>query len=186
MTKESMDDWIIWLIEVGSKDVLWYISWYQMSGVLPHSQGHSHVFLLGFTHSTWYSAVRVQRQMGIDQHVPKLDGIHIDARINPRVTKAILSAWVRDLRHLVRAIPNPTLVQTSPEYQDWLLADVYPIERIRRMNLLREVEDWDGVKAAEKEANAVEKEVVPEVSIGIKDIVASPERECAPRRKRAT
>ena len=98
-----------------------------MGGILSSSRGHSRVYLLGFTHSTWYSAARVQRQMGVDQTVPLLGGIHFDAPISAGVIRVVLSAWIRDHR-LVRPIPDPTSVRTSLEYQRWLMTDVWPVE----------------------------------------------------------
>ena len=113
-----------------------------MGGILWASHGHTRVYLLGFTHSTWYSATRVQRQMGTDQTVPLLEGIHSDAPISAGVIRAVLNAWVRAHR-LVRPIPDPTMVQTLPEYQHWLRTEVWPIERPRRIALLRQLEGWD-------------------------------------------
>ena len=72
---DSADAWTIWLLQLGAEDILWY----RMGGILSSSRGHSRVYLLGFTHSTWYSAARVLRQMGVDQTVPLLGGIHFDA-----------------------------------------------------------------------------------------------------------
>ena len=102
----SKDAWTSWLLQLGTDSILWYVPWYQMGGVLWVSRGHNGVYLLGFTHSTWYIATRVQRQMGIDQTVPLLDGIYQDAPITAGVVKAVLNAWVRDHR-LVRSIPDP-------------------------------------------------------------------------------
>ena len=138
----SKDAWISWLLQLGTGNILWYVPWYQMGGVLWASRGHNCVYLLGFTHSTWYVATRVQRQMGIDQTVPLLDGIYQDAPITAGIVKAVLSTWVRDHR-LVRSIPDPTLVQTSPDYQHWLKTMVWPVERPRRIALLRQLEGWD-------------------------------------------
>ncbi|KDP20573.1 hypothetical protein JCGZ_04526 [Jatropha curcas] len=55
-------------------------------------------------------------QMGIDQTVPMVDDFSADSAITPGVTRAILRAWVRD-HHMVRPLPNPAGVQTSPEYR---------------------------------------------------------------------
>ncbi|KDP26282.1 hypothetical protein JCGZ_22306 [Jatropha curcas] len=52
--------------------------------------------------------------MGIDQTVPIMDDISTDAAITAGVTRAVLKAWVRDHR-MVRPLPDPTSVQTSPE-----------------------------------------------------------------------
>ncbi|KDP21735.1 hypothetical protein JCGZ_03579 [Jatropha curcas] len=80
-------------------------------------------------------------QMGIDQTVPIVDDISADPAITPGVTQAILRAWVRD-HHMVRPLPNPAGVQTSPEYQTWFIAVVWPFERPRRNALLSALEDW--------------------------------------------
>ncbi|KDP24822.1 hypothetical protein JCGZ_25306 [Jatropha curcas] len=73
-------------------------------------------YYLGLTHCTWYCASRVLRQMGIDQTVPIIDDISDDSAITPGVTRAVLRAWVRD-HPMVRPLPNPADVQTSPEYR---------------------------------------------------------------------
>ncbi|KDP24820.1 hypothetical protein JCGZ_25287 [Jatropha curcas] len=78
-------------------------------------------------------------QMGIDQTVPIVDGTSVDSVITPGVTRAILKAWVRD-HHMVRPLPNPASVHTSPEYQTWFIAAVWPIERPRRIALLSALE----------------------------------------------
>ncbi|KDP37876.1 hypothetical protein JCGZ_06383 [Jatropha curcas] len=102
---------------------------------------HTRVYLLGFTHCTWYCASCVLRQMGIDQTVPTMDDISADSAITPGVTRAVLRAWVRD-RHMVRPLPNPASIQTSPEYRTWFIATVWPIERPRRTTLLSALEGW--------------------------------------------
>ncbi|KDP35813.1 hypothetical protein JCGZ_10622 [Jatropha curcas] len=43
---------------------------------------------------------------------------------------------------MVRPLPNPTSVQTSPEYRTWFIAAVWPIERPRRTALLSALEGW--------------------------------------------
>ncbi|KDP22952.1 hypothetical protein JCGZ_01760 [Jatropha curcas] len=80
-------------------------------------------------------------QMGIDQTVPIVDGTSADSAITPGVTRAVLRAWVRD-HHMVRPLPNPASVQTSPEYRTWFIAVVWPIERPRRTVLLSALENW--------------------------------------------
>ncbi|KDP35117.1 hypothetical protein JCGZ_11130 [Jatropha curcas] len=77
--------------------------------------------------------------MGIDQTVPIMDAISVDSSITPGVTRAVLGAWVRDY-HMVRPLPNPASVQTSPEYRTWFIAVVWPIERPRRTALLSALE----------------------------------------------
>ena len=182
ITHNSTDAWTLWLLQLGPDELLWYVTWYQMGGILPSSAEHNHVYLLGFTHSTWYSAVRVQRQMGVDQTLPNLDGVHFDARLTSGVIRVVLNAWVRNNR-LVHPIRDPTSVQISPEYLHWLKTVVWPIERPRRVALLRQAEGWD--KGEEKVQ--AEKEKAPDVVLVAVEVeVASPERECAPRRKRTT
>ncbi|KDP22922.1 hypothetical protein JCGZ_01921 [Jatropha curcas] len=79
--------------------------------------------------------------MGIDHTVPIVDGTSADSAITPGVTQAVLRAWVRD-HHMVRPLPNPTGVQTSPEYRTWFIAVVWPVERPRRTALLSALEGW--------------------------------------------
>ena len=150
------------------------------------------IYLLGFTHSTWYSAARVQRQMGIDQTVPLLGGVHFDAPITIGVIRVVLSAWVRD-HHLVHPISDSTSVQTSPEYREWMKKVVWPIERPKRIALLLQVEGWNKeeevVKAkiprSVKDKAPKAKGKVPKVVLGTDDEEET-EQECAPRRRRAT
>ena len=138
--------------------------------------------LAKFTHSTWYSATRVQRQMGVDQTVPSLDGVHCDAPITAGVIKAVMSAWDRD-RRLVYPILDLTSVRTTPEYQHWLRTEVWPNERPRRIALLRQLEGWD----EEEEEAPILKIETPEVDFGTSEVeTVSSERECVPRRKRVT
>ncbi|KDP36642.1 hypothetical protein JCGZ_07860 [Jatropha curcas] len=100
---------------------------------------HTRVYLLGLTHCTWYCASRVLRQMGIDQTIPIVDDFSADSAITPGVTRAVLRAWVRD-HHMVRPLPNPAGVQTSPEYRAWFIAVIWPVERPRRTVLLSALE----------------------------------------------
>ena len=179
MSLDSVNEWILWIMELGGIDVLWYIPWYRMNGVMPSSSGQSLVHLLGFTHSTWYCANRVQRQMGIDQTKPLFDGLTFDVPITAGVVRATLSSWIRGYR-LVHPLPDPTSVQTSSEYQDWLKTFVWPLERLRRVTLLGQVEGWG--------KDSAEEEDVPTLAQGEEveeKEAASPEKEIAPRRKRA-
>ena len=141
ITLPSTDAWTSWLIELGPNEVLWFISWYDITRFIQVSSRHTRVYLLGLTHCTWYCASRVLRQMGIDQTVPIVDGISADSAITPGVTRAVLRAWVRD-HHMVRPLPNPAGVQTSPEYRAWFIAAVWPVERPRRNALLSVLEGW--------------------------------------------
>ena len=111
-----------------------------------------------------------------------LDGVHCDALITAGVVKTVMSAWDRD-RCLVYPIPDPTLVQTTPEYQHWLRTEIWPIERPRKITLLRQPERWDG---GEEEVPIVKVPIL-EVDFGDSEVEAfSPDRECAPRRKWVT
>ncbi|KDP24867.1 hypothetical protein JCGZ_25151 [Jatropha curcas] len=55
-------------------------------------------------------------QMGIDQTVPIMDDSLSDSAITLGVIRAVLRAWVRD-HQMVRPLPNPSDIQTSPEYR---------------------------------------------------------------------
>ena len=77
-----------------------------------------------------------------DQTVLLLDGVHFDALIPVEVIRVVLNVWARDHR-LVRPIPDPTLVQTSPEYQHRLKTELWLVERPRRIALLPRCEGWD-------------------------------------------
>ncbi|KDP23848.1 hypothetical protein JCGZ_27152 [Jatropha curcas] len=107
ITYPSIDAWTSWLIELGPNEILWFISWYNITRFIQASFRHTRVYLLGLTHCTWYCASRVLRQMGIDQTAPLMDDISADSAIILGVTRAVLRAWVRD-HHMIRPLPNPT------------------------------------------------------------------------------
>ena len=131
------------------------------------------------------------RQMGVDQTLPIIDGVDADARLSPGVIRVLLAAWVRGNR-LIHPLPDPTLVKTTPDYQEWLRTVVWPIERPRLIALLREVEGWDKddivvketPKTPRKEAPGMKRKV-PEI-IPVTEDEEEEEKEYAPRRKRAT
>ena len=92
-----------------------------------------------------------------------LDGVHCDALITAGVVKTVMSAWDRD--------------------QHWLRTEIWPIERPRKIALLRQPKRWDG---GEEEVPIVKVPIL-EVDFGDSEVEAfSPDRECAPRRKRVT
>src|ERR1041384_1270822 len=70
VTRGSEQEWALWLYDLGPEEILWFIQWYRIPEFIKTSVQHHHVYLLGFTHSTWYSATRVLRQMRVDQGVP--------------------------------------------------------------------------------------------------------------------
>ncbi|KDP29015.1 hypothetical protein JCGZ_19504 [Jatropha curcas] len=43
---------------------------------------------------------------------------------------------------MVRPLPNPAGVQTSPEYRTWFIAVIWQVERPRRTALLSALEGW--------------------------------------------
>ena len=43
---KSVDAWSYWMLELGSDDILWYVPWYQMEGVLQTSYNESRVIFL--------------------------------------------------------------------------------------------------------------------------------------------
>ncbi|KDP22980.1 hypothetical protein JCGZ_01737 [Jatropha curcas] len=75
----------------------------------------------------------------------------------PGVPRAILKAWVRD-HHMVRPLPNPAGVHTSPEYRTWFIAAVWPIERPRRTALLSALEGW--AQVGTDDADGTDEEIV--------------------------
>ncbi|KDP30409.1 hypothetical protein JCGZ_18087 [Jatropha curcas] len=79
--------------------------------------------------------------MGIDQTVPIVGDFSAYSAITAGVTRAVPRAWVRD-HHMVRPLPNPAGVQTSPEYRAWFISVVWPIERPRRNALLSALDGW--------------------------------------------
>jgi len=118
--------------------------------------------------------------MGIDQTVPVTDDFSADSAITPGVTRAVLRAWVRD-HQMVRPLPNPASVQTSPEYRAWFITTVWPIERPRRTALLSVLEGW--VQAdAEGEVGTGE-EIVLAPRTGEAGLIGDSE-DAAPRRRR--
>ena len=182
----STDAWTSWLIELGPDEILWFISWYNITRFIQVSFRHSRVYLLGLTHCTWYCASRVLRQMGIDQTVPIVDDISADSAITPGVTRAVLRAWVRDHR-MVRPLPNPAGVQTSPEYRAWFITAVWPIERPRRTALLSVLEGWVQADAAEEVGTGEEIVLAPRTGeIGQGLTARDDSEDAAPRRRRYT
>ena len=175
---KSIDIWTSWLMDLGPNEILWYVPWYGVDRFFQTLPGYSCLFVLGFTHSTWCYPSRVLRQMGIDQTVPLLDGLRIDAPITSRMVKLVMRAWVRDHR-LTRPLPNPTLARTSPEYDQWLKTNIWPVERDRRITLLGEIEGWGVGKEKDKVESAPT--IVPEL-VEVRE--SSPEAEHAPRRRR--
>ncbi|KDP32203.1 hypothetical protein JCGZ_13810 [Jatropha curcas] len=43
---------------------------------------------------------------------------------------------------MVRPLPDPASVHNSPEYRNWFIDAVWPIERPRRTALLSALEGW--------------------------------------------
>ncbi|KDP28928.1 hypothetical protein JCGZ_19702 [Jatropha curcas] len=183
ITHPSTDAWTSWLIELGPNDVLWYISWYDITRFIQVSFCHIQVYLLGLTHCTWYCASHVLRQMGIDPTVPIVDGTSADSAISPGVTRAILTAWVRD-HHMVRPLPNPGGGEPAPEDRTWFIAVVWPIERPRRTALLSALEGW-----AQVDVDGTDEEIVlaPRTGEVGESLAARDDSEdVAPRRRRDT
>ncbi|KDP20582.1 hypothetical protein JCGZ_04249 [Jatropha curcas] len=124
--------------------------------------------------------------MGIDQTVPIVDGTSVDSVITPGVTRAILKAWVRD-HHMVRPLPNPAGVHTSPEYRTWFITAVWPIERPRRNALLSALEGW--AQVCTDDADGTDEEIVmaPRTGeFGEGSVPKDDTEDVAPRRRRDT
>ena len=98
ITRVSVQEWILWLYDLGAEEILWFILWYHISEFIRASAQHHHIYLLGFTHSTWYSATRVLRQMGVDQGVPLPSGLAISVPITAWVVRVVMQAWVRHVK----------------------------------------------------------------------------------------
>ena len=180
----SIETWTSWLVELGPNEILWFIPWYNISRFIQVSFRHSRVYLLGLTHCTWYCASRVLRQMGIDRTVPIMDDISADSAITPGVTRAVLRAWVRD-HHMVRPLPNPAGVQTSPEYRTWFIATVWPIEGPRRTALLSALKGWVQTDTEEEVGTGEEIVLAPRTGKAGQGSVEDSE-DAAPRRRRDT
>ncbi|KDP24413.1 hypothetical protein JCGZ_26542 [Jatropha curcas] len=111
----------------------------------------------------WYCALRVLRQLEIDQTVPIVDGTSVDSVITPGVTRATLKAWVRD-HHMVRPLPNPAGVHTSPEHRTWFIAAIWQTEKPRRTVLLSALEGW--AQVGTDDAGGTDEEIVLAPQIG--------------------
>ncbi|KDP24244.1 hypothetical protein JCGZ_26701 [Jatropha curcas] len=59
---------------------------------------------------------------------------------------------------MVRPLPNPAGVHTSPEYRTWFIAAVWPIERPRKNALLSALEGW--AQVGTNDADGTDKEIV--------------------------
>ena len=186
ITHPSADAWTSWLIELGPNEMLWFVPWYGITRFIQVSSHHTQVYLLGLTHCTWYCASRVLRQMGIDQTVPIMDDISADSAITPGVTRAVLRAWVRD-HHMVRPSPNPTSVQTSPEYRSWFMTVVWPVERLRRNALLSVLEGWTQADAGNETGTDEKILLAPQTgNVGESSGTGDDSEDVAPRRRRGT
>ncbi|KDP23785.1 hypothetical protein JCGZ_00106 [Jatropha curcas] len=180
ITYPSADAWTSLLMELGPNEVLWFVPWYDINRFIQVGFRHTQIYLLGLTHCTWYCASRVLRQMGIDQTDPPRDDSLADSAITPGVTRAVLRSWVRD-HQMVRPLPNPAGVRTSPEYRAWFMTVVWPVEKLRRNALLSALEGWtqadagDGIVLASRTGE-----------IGESSIVRDDSEDIAPRRRRAT
>ena len=65
------------------------------------------------------------------------------------------------------------------------MTEVWPLERPRGMALLRQLEGWDEEEDKEEGGVPIVRVIPSEVTSGQEGTeAASPERECAPRRKR--
>src|ERR1041384_200504 len=143
VTRGSEQEWALWLYDLGPEEILWFIPWYRISEFIQTSVQHHHVYLLGFTHNTWYSATRVLRQMGVDKGVPLPTGLAISAPITAGVVRVVMQAWMRHFE-MVQPLPDPTLVRTTPEHRLWFITVVWPIEKPRRQAILQELEGDSG------------------------------------------
>ncbi|KDP30116.1 hypothetical protein JCGZ_18227 [Jatropha curcas] len=186
ITHPSTDAWTSWLIELGPNEVLWFISWYGITRFIQVSSRHTRVYLLGLTHCTWYCASRIMRQMGIDQTVPIMDDSLSDSTITPGVTRAVLRAWVRD-HQMVRPLPNPAGIQTSPEYRAWFMTVVWPVEKLRRNTLLSALEGWTQADAGDGVRTGEVMVLIPWTGeAGESSAARDDSEDVAPRRRRVT
>ncbi|KDP39404.1 hypothetical protein JCGZ_03686 [Jatropha curcas] len=88
---------------------------------------------------------------------------------------------------MVRPLPNPASVQTSPEYRAWFITAVWPIERPRRTALLSALEGWVQTDANDEVGIGEEIVLAPRTGEVGQSLTARDDSEdVAPRRRRDT
>ncbi|KDP25688.1 hypothetical protein JCGZ_24169 [Jatropha curcas] len=88
---------------------------------------------------------------------------------------------------MVRPLPNPVDIQTSPEYRTWFIAVVWPVERPRRTALLSALEGWAQVDADNEVGTDEEIVFAPRTGKVGESLAARDDLEdVAPRRRRDT
>ncbi|KDP35080.1 hypothetical protein JCGZ_11032 [Jatropha curcas] len=88
---------------------------------------------------------------------------------------------------MVRPLPNPASVQTSPEYRAWFITAVWPIERPTRTALLSVLEGWVQVDADDEVGTSEEIVLAPRTGKDGQSLTAMEDSEdVAPWRRRDT
>ncbi|KDP36017.1 hypothetical protein JCGZ_09983 [Jatropha curcas] len=88
---------------------------------------------------------------------------------------------------MVRPLPNPASVQTTPEYRAWFIATVWPIERPRRTALLSVLEGWVQANADDEVGTSEEIVLAPRIGeAGQSSTARGDSKDVAPRRRRDT
>ena len=133
---KSERNWILWLLELGPDEFLWYYPWYGIKSFMTMSFGYRHVYLLGISLSTFYQATRVLRQMGHSQGIPPDGAVFSSTPITAEVKKAVTNGWGRSFHSIAPEGRSDVL----DGYQDWLMAAVWARERNRRVALIKKIE----------------------------------------------
>ncbi|KDP23165.1 hypothetical protein JCGZ_00077 [Jatropha curcas] len=88
---------------------------------------------------------------------------------------------------MVRPLPNPTGIHTSPEYRTWFIAIVWPVERPRRNTLLSVLEDWAQADADNEIGTDEEIMLAPRTGeVGESSAARDDSEDVAPRRRQDT
>ncbi len=69
--KETEANWMQYLIEQEGQDLQWTCPWWQCAPPTIRSPGCDHVVLMGFRFTTLYKPLRILRQFGYKQRIPK-------------------------------------------------------------------------------------------------------------------
>ncbi|KDP26337.1 hypothetical protein JCGZ_22112 [Jatropha curcas] len=88
---------------------------------------------------------------------------------------------------MLRPLPNPAGVQTSPEYQTWFIAVVWPVEKPRRNALLSALEGWAQADADNEVGTDEEIVLAPRtIEVGESSTARDDSEDVAPRRRHDT
>ncbi|KDP46051.1 hypothetical protein JCGZ_13497 [Jatropha curcas] len=88
---------------------------------------------------------------------------------------------------MVKTLPNPAGIHTSPEYRTWFMTVVWPVEKPRRNALLSALEGWTQADAGDGIRTDEEIMLAPRTGeAGGSSTTGDDSEDVAPRRRRGT